>query len=387
MKIAFIPSTFLPIIGGAEIQTHNLGNKIAEEHKVDIFLLKDALIKKKKYKIKILPIFLINFVYLFKYYLNLDITYFYLEYFKKIIRKEKYDIWHFHSLNYKTLLFILVLHKLNQKIAVTFQGADIQIQKNINYGYRLKKKYNILFLKAIKKIDICFAISDNIKKDLLDLKINKNKIFKVPNAVDFKKVKNIKINKNKILTILTIGRYAEKKKGFDLIEKVSKYLIRKINFQWIIIGRNTEQLKKKLFFKENKKNFLIIDEIKNDKSYTFPSKKLLKIYKMSHVYANMARIESFGITLIEAMASYLPVISFKTKGGLDLIQNNKNGYLVDNNNFNSFAEKIIEFYKKKLNIKKFNDVYVAQFDLKNVAKTTVQIYKKIKIEYKNDQKK
>ena len=330
---------------------------------------------------------MINFVYLFKYYLNLDITYFYLEYFKKIIRKEKYDIWHFHSLNYKTLLFILVLHKLNQKIAVTFQGADIQIQKNINYGYRLKKKYNILFLKAIKKIDICFAISDNIKKDLLDLKINKNKIFKVPNAVDFKKVKKIKTNKNKILTILTVGRYAEKKKGFDLIEKVSKYLIRKINFQWIIIGRNTEQLKKKLFFKENKKNFLIIDEIKNDKSYTFPSKKLLKIYKMSHVYANMARIESFGITLIEAMASYLPVISFKTKGGLDLIQNNKNGYLVDNNNFNSFAEKIIEFYKKKLNIKKFNDVYVAQFDLKNVAKTTVQIYKKIKIEYKNDQKK
>ena len=125
MKIAFIPSTFLPIIGGAEIQTHNLGNKIAEEHKVDIFLLKDALIKKKKYKIKTLPIFLINFVYLFKYYLNFDITYFYLKYFKKIIRKEKYDIWHFHSLNYKTLLFILVLHKLNQKIAVTFQGANI----------------------------------------------------------------------------------------------------------------------------------------------------------------------------------------------------------------------------------------------------------------------
>ena len=52
MKIAFIPSTFLPIIGGAEIQTHNLGNKIAEEHEVDIFLLKDALIKKKNIRLK-----------------------------------------------------------------------------------------------------------------------------------------------------------------------------------------------------------------------------------------------------------------------------------------------------------------------------------------------
>ncbi len=140
MKIAFIPSTFLPIIGGAEIQTHNLGNKISEKHKVDIFLLKNTVIKKKKYKIKVLPLYLINIVYLFKYYLNLDFTFFYFNYFKKLIKKEKYDIWHFHSLNYKTLLFILVLNKLNQKIAVTFQGADIQIQKNIGYGYRLKKK-------------------------------------------------------------------------------------------------------------------------------------------------------------------------------------------------------------------------------------------------------
>ena len=27
MKIAFIPSTFLPDVGGAEIQAHNLANK------------------------------------------------------------------------------------------------------------------------------------------------------------------------------------------------------------------------------------------------------------------------------------------------------------------------------------------------------------------------
>ena len=40
MKIAFIPSTFLPNIGGAEIQAHNVANKLVEEgHEVDIFLL------------------------------------------------------------------------------------------------------------------------------------------------------------------------------------------------------------------------------------------------------------------------------------------------------------------------------------------------------------
>ena len=40
MKIAFIPSTFLPVIGGAEIQAHNLANRLIEEgNKVEVFLL------------------------------------------------------------------------------------------------------------------------------------------------------------------------------------------------------------------------------------------------------------------------------------------------------------------------------------------------------------
>ena len=40
MKIAFIPSTFLPDIGGAEIQAHNLANRLIEEgNEVEVLLL------------------------------------------------------------------------------------------------------------------------------------------------------------------------------------------------------------------------------------------------------------------------------------------------------------------------------------------------------------
>ena len=94
----------------------------------NIFLLNYTILKEKiQYK---------NFTTIFnKYCLFIKILFlsrfhiFYSIYFKKIIEKEKYNVWHFHSLNYKTLLFINVLSKLKQKIAVTFQGADIQIQK------------------------------------------------------------------------------------------------------------------------------------------------------------------------------------------------------------------------------------------------------------------
>ena len=51
MKIAFIPSTFLPWHGGAEIQAHNTANKLAElEHDVDIFLLEKTKIDNRRYK-------------------------------------------------------------------------------------------------------------------------------------------------------------------------------------------------------------------------------------------------------------------------------------------------------------------------------------------------
>ena len=57
-----------------------------------------------------------------------------------------------------------MLKEIETKSCVTFHGADIQIDKKINYGYRLKHKYNQLFLKVIPTIDIYFAISNNIIK-------------------------------------------------------------------------------------------------------------------------------------------------------------------------------------------------------------------------------
>ena len=59
MKVAFIPATFLPIIGGAEIQCHNMGNEIGKKNKVDVFLIKKIFLKKKNYSIKYLPKLLI----------------------------------------------------------------------------------------------------------------------------------------------------------------------------------------------------------------------------------------------------------------------------------------------------------------------------------------
>ena len=116
MKIAFVPSTFLPWLGGAEVQTHNTANKLIEiGNEVDILILKKEDISNKKYNILELNKFIINIVFLFKYYLNIDLTFFLKVYFKKICLNKKYEVWNFQSVNFKTLLYIKPLKDLNQK--------------------------------------------------------------------------------------------------------------------------------------------------------------------------------------------------------------------------------------------------------------------------------
>ena len=76
MKVAFIPSTFLPYVGGAETQTHNIANSLEKKNvKVDIYLLNGLKINNAKYKIKTLNKYLINFVFLLRYYFNINLNF------------------------------------------------------------------------------------------------------------------------------------------------------------------------------------------------------------------------------------------------------------------------------------------------------------------------
>ena len=317
--------------------------------------------------------------------MNIDISFFLEIYFKKIIKEKKYDIWHFNFVNFKSLIIINVLKKLNQKIIVTFQGVDIQIDQNINYGYRLNKKYNKYLLKTLNKIDLFLNISKTIENDLRKIEVKKNKIIYLPNTVDTKKIKSIyDLQKNlptKELRLITVARYAEKKKGFDLIPILAQKLLNNnVDFNWTIIGENTYKLFKNDFIKKNRNLFSIFENINNDVEKYFPHSSIVSKYISSDIYVNLARVESFGITFIEAMAGGLPVISFDTKGANEIIINNHNGYLIYSNDMNDFVKKIVDIYndKKTLNLTKLNVFKtVEKYDLEIVTKKLINIYKEI----------
>lgn len=345
MKIAIVAGTFFPQVGGAQVQIHNVCNKLIDNNiQTDCYILNKTNIKNNTYNINIFNKFILTLVYFFKFKFGLNINFLLKVYLKKIIAKNRYNFWHFIYLNHKCLILLECLAELDQKILVTFQGEDIQIDKDINYGFRLDKKYEVYLKKIIQKVDHFFYLSQTIKKDLIDLQIPSSKMSYSPNSVEIKKFKehhHLK-TKSKKINLITVARYSPKKKGYDILIAIAKDLLKKeINFEWKIIGKDTNKLLNFEIIKANINNFKIYENIENINETYFPNSDLIKLYMNSDIYINLSRIESFGITFIESLASLVPIISFDTKGANEIVQDKTNGFLVkDNQDLVSKIEKI-----------------------------------------------
>ena len=379
MKIAIIAGTFFPNSGGAQVEIHNLANKLVENgHRVDVFVFKKIKLNNNLYNIIKINYFYLSFLYTIKYYFNLDIKNI-LHYFKFV--GLNYEIYHFNFLNFKSLILIEYLKIFKKKILVTFHGVDIQINKDINYGFRINKKYNKYLNKNIKKIDAFQSISNHIYNDLLKLGIKKKKISKISNSIYLKKFirkKNIN-NPKKCLNFITVGRYAKYKKGFDLIPILGKKLIdAKIKFKWKIIGENSNFIYHDKFIQKNRKYFISMPNIKGDFDKYYPPKKLIDQYLNSHFYLNLARIESFGLTFIEALASRTPIMSLGSTGINKMLKNYNIGFFLKNLNTMVLTLKKIQSNPTALyKIQKKAHLPIRQFNLDNNIKKVILLYKKI----------
>ena len=179
----------------------------------------------------------------------------------------------------------------------------------------------------------------------VNLEIPENKMSYAPNSVEIQKFKKFHIPKisTKKINLITVARYSPKKKGYDTLLDICKMLLdRNIDFEWKIIGKGTEELLKNEIINSNLNKFKIINNIENSDETYFPNSSLIKHYVVSDIYVNLSRIESFGITFIESLASMVPVITLDTKGANEIVLNDINGFVVKNEV--DLVKKIEEIY-------------------------------------------
>ena len=161
--------------------------------------------------------------------------------------------------------------------------------------------------------------------------------------------RKLKFEKNlRIISTLSDAFY----KGFESIIKTASILKEypELSFEWIVVGltRNTSVIKiveKWLKIDLENLNIKILDP-KNEK-------ELVKILLFSDIYCQVSHIENSSNSLCEAMLLGMPIIATFAGGTSSLLEDGKQGILVQDGDPYSIAGSIIELYNDFNNAKQY----------------------------------
>jgi glycosyltransferase involved in cell wall biosynthesis len=167
------------------------------------------------------------------------------------------------------------------------------------------------------------------------------------------------------LKLINVGSFNENKNQTLLIDIVKEITHRGKKVQSIFLGDgpNLEEVKKKSITLGVEKECQFLGNIENVEEFLWNS----------DVYVHVAKSEALGLTLLEAMAAGLPVVTLDGGGNRDLMINGKNGFLIEKQDPKEFADRILEVYYNK-EISDFNIEFAKQFDIESYCDKLLYLY-------------
>lgn len=100
------------------------------------------------------------------------------------------------------------------------------------------------------------------------------------------------------------------------------------------------------------------------------------LMKVADLFAFPSYREGLSLSLMEAMASELPVVCSEIRGNTDLIDEGKGGYLIKVNDVNGFSEKITSIlsYSNGIELGFYNGQKINKFDKKIILSQMIRMY-------------
>ena len=216
------------------------------------------------------------------------------------------------------------------RLKYSLQIVRLFQKKKINFFYWLENlnknnliKYNIVKLligNRISKSNGVLTVGEDAKK--LYRKFNKN-VINLPYSIKIKPKKKKIFYKNNKVNFLFVGQLIERK-GLHFIFKAFNSLSveekKKITLR--IVGEGN--LKKKLTTFMKKNSYV--------KYHGFlHGKKLEKIYSISDILVFPSIFDGWGVVPMEAMDQSLSIILSKNAGVSEIVKHKKNGYIIEPN--------------------------------------------------------
>ena len=280
-----------------------------------------------------------------------------------IIKKEQFDVLHFHE-PWVPILGRQILSRSDSVNVATFHAKlpETMMSKTI-------EKVITPYTKSILKyIDAYTAVSSAAAEYVGGL--TKEPIKIIPNGIDLTMYKeNGGKRKN---TILYIGRL-ERRKGVKYLLQAYRLLKLRIpEAKLLLAGDGPDRKKLELYVKE-----MHIEDVEFLGYVEEDQKKML--LNQARVFCSPAIYgESFGIVLLEAMASGVPIVAGNNSGYTSVMQGRGVLSLVDPEDTQVFANKLELFYADndlRALWSEWSTEYVKQFSYDAVGEKYLDLYK------------
>ena len=354
LKIGFVYDAIHPYIkGGVETRIYKLSRELAKKgHTIYLFGLKywegpDEIISDGIHLVGIAKannlynqqgkrsilnsiLFSLNFYKLFKY--DVDV----------------YDCQNFPYLSCFSNKLVSILNK--RKMFITWH----EVWGNYWYNYSGKivgtiGKFIEFLCSKITKNNI--AVSKMTKSNLMKLGVLEKNIFIVNNGINYNEIDLVLPSTNHY-DLVCVGRLIEHKRIDYLIDVVDKLVISNPKITCLIVGDGPDKPKLEEMVKSKK--------LSNNITFTGSLEKQEAVFaymKSSKLFIFPSEREGFGIVVLEANACGLPVIctDAPNNASKDLIENEKNGCVVEAGNIEQMADAINKLLDSKEKLKQMSE--------------------------------
>ncbi|MEM2293943.1 MAG: glycosyltransferase family 4 protein [Candidatus Aenigmatarchaeota archaeon] len=243
---------------------------------------------------------------------------------------ERFEVVHYNSPPSVTTFLFPLIAKLKQS------KQTLAIHGGIFYEYKIPISKLIVKMGRnwFKKVIVLNDFSRDLTKKALGFK--EEKIVVIPNGVELEAIDKVKpLNLLGEPKILYVGRLV-KIKGVDVLLQSFSVFIRKFPQAILyIVGdgplrSSLEKLAEKLGIREKVvfKGFI-------------PPPFVWRYYKSVDVVVLPSYMENFSITLLEAMASKVPIIASDAPGNVSILKDGENGLLFPRGNWEELNTRMI----------------------------------------------
>lgn len=351
MKVAFVTELFTPETGGVERHSYELVKRMSldPDFQVEVFTTECNTTMGSVPIHKLSPYTVIS-----PPERDFKLSMRFVNAVKSALKERDFDLvfanGHMAMLacrNYKKCPVVAEIHDVYGKDWKFMAKGMSRYIGPIFESYILKGKYKTLI-----------SVNKTIVK-LLKEKYKQNAKY-LANGIDLKYIDGVHFNLENENVVLFVGRLAPQKNFEELYTVFVELLKNRPDLTLKVIGEGEDKQKFENLIKDNdflKKRIIFLGNI-GKKGH----ENIIKELKKSKMIVIPSKRESFGIIILEAMASYTPVIASDCDGPIDLIDGT-NGWLYKLGNHS----QLLGYMHEILNEKEYTiaKVYKAREFIKN----------------------